>query len=313
MEAWNKYFKTPYASQYYFGKQWAETTPNRQQVLCYQSYHCDLKPGGYTFYSDEYEVLVYECVFKHIAQESHNGGAIYAFGSTQIVLSRCLSVDCKSNQHNGQFCNVDCKSAKDKFAYVMETTIMTTDTYNCSDVIILSNARLGASYNNISNNKVVHSCGISLIKQNVDNSKVNYTLISNNHAYDTTTIYCTDAGNYDFYMCNIINNTQYSSEKGTVQATKANITLTNCSILNCDKNGTVFSAEEGTIFVVKCYTDSDKSSGSVVPKDNVHGSATYELTFYENKVGPECMATCPDFDFAYNTFPKLNTVLVCKL
>ena len=228
-------------------------------------------------YSNEY--FIHDSFFKNLGSLFSFGGAIFINSTNiKILFERCDFINCSSFQNGGaiyskileggivlnQICISNC--------FTLDTGLsIYSYTYQSLNYIILSSISnsfggdscsiyLYLGYQNIKNinsskNNAIQ--GTSLMNRDAQESNISYSSFSNNIAINFITIWYNGIGlKYSLIFSNIINNTQYSLNYGTIYSRD----LTKVNILECifkDNYPRIFSvAVGGTIYIENCYSDS---------------------------------------------------------
>jgi hypothetical protein len=219
-------------------------------------------------------LLVESSSFFSCKTSSNNGGAIYfSNGGGQCVLYEVCGYDSISSCY-GQFAYIEVSNAVSSKNYVNYSSI--TRCVNELDVyrtVSLLNGKICCPSVNISMNKCRHRPGI-YCQPYSDSGYVTCSLTYSTFADNNATYYMcirlyTTGAKYEMKSCNVIRNTQVSSNSLGTICTRGYLTIDNSCILGNVAPNIICQESSYTITVSNCTIDTTSNYGNVITQSTV--------------------------------------------
>ena len=178
----------------------------------------------------------------YMCTSSGDGGAIYMATGGNCVIHKCCARQCysASSSYNGQFAIVYVTNSESNINKVNDSSIIycQPSASNSYATIYLRYGIISINIVNFSNNKCYYysACWFRPYSSTSQTTCcIEYSSIRDNYATQYTCIYLSRSSTkYDILQCNIINNTQSSSNYGLI-LNYGQTTVSECTILECGK------------------------------------------------------------------------------
>lgn len=258
-DVWKMFYDDKYDGNEYNNCEKCKISSKQKKIYVFKGKFYDLNSGSINIETDEIEVLHSSCFFTNCSRYS-NGGAVHFNCISSIVQHRfcttnsyvtggsgfhsytnCINNDLEHKNHITESCIAHC-NRQDKYYSI---------------TIICGNCGIFSS--NISRN-CAYSAPVFSIENAKGKSNITFSTFEGNSASSSLCLVfrMSSQGFYEVYKCNIVNNSQESSNWGIIH-TLAEVTFKNCTILGPYGKGMPFSYEPSDrykFYIINCNVDS---------------------------------------------------------
>jgi hypothetical protein len=278
--AWSDYFSGSPEKTFFQAKYTSTQTPSQSSVYvlnCLFNQITSASSGGALSCTSASYFFIESSSFFSCQTSSGNGGAIYLYNSNcyQCVLFKVCGTDCYTSSGNSQFAHTYINNAASSKNCVNYSSIAHCVSQSWG-MLRFINGKIYCPSFNISMNAIPYHSAFDTSPLSDSSSigcSLTYSTIANNTASGHVCCALYSGTKYEIKCCNIIRNSQYTTNHGTFYVS-AILTIKDSCIL--ENIASIIFAGPSTTTLINCTVDKTTNNGGLtiqntITKSFIHG------------------------------------------